>query len=123
MHLLRSHSSIQAQRVLSIRHATAADGNRTMRWRTALRYGEAVLHASCLYACWMKPADNTAMLFPLRTLMSPVFNVDQADCSLAAIAAAAAVATSGGYEVELLIGQFDRVSKIGNVLHVGLLLM
>ena len=28
-----------------------------------------------------------------------------------------------GYEVELLTGQFDRVSKIGNVLHVGLLLM
>jgi hypothetical protein len=49
-------------------------------------------------------------------------NVDQADLSVA-IAAAAAMATSGGYEVELLIGQFDRVSKIGNVLHVGLLLM
>jgi hypothetical protein len=42
---------------------------------------------------------------------------------VAAIAAAAAMATSGGYEVELLIGQFDRVSKIGNVLHVGLLLI
>src|SRR4051794_10317028 len=50
-------------------------------------------------------------------------NVDQADCSLAAIAAAAAVATSGGYEVELFIRQFNRVSKIGNLLHVGLLLM
>ena len=50
-------------------------------------------------------------------------NVDQAELSVAAIAAAAAMATSGGYEVELLIRQFDRVSKIGNLLHVGLLLM
>jgi hypothetical protein len=52
-------------------------------------------------------------------------NVNQADLIVATTSAAALAAppAASGHEVELFVGQFDRVSKIGHLLHVGLLLM
>jgi hypothetical protein len=52
-----------------------------------------------------------------------VVEVDQADLcvAFALVATATFVTPASGYEIEVLIRQFDRVSEIGNILHVGLL--
>jgi hypothetical protein len=57
-----------------------------------------------------------------------IVQVDQAGLKNAISVASAATATaaaiapaSGTNEIEFLIKQFDRVSKMGNILHVGLL--
>jgi hypothetical protein len=46
------------------------------------------------------------------------FNIDQADLIISASAAAlAAPSAAGGHEIQFLIRQFDRVSKVGHLLH------
>ncbi len=99
-----------------IRRFKAADGYRTMRWRTALAKLKRFAHTPCLYANWFA--------IPRIVVQDiDVANVNQADLIVAAALAAAATAVipASGYEIEYLIKQFDWVSEIGHILHVGLL--
>ena len=102
--------------MVSLRRATAADGYRTMRWRTAPGHAEAV-----------RPRISP---LPSRLGLEPedvdsdvdVVEVDHAVLVGFVAAAAAAVAATAtgasGYEIEFFVAQFNRVCKF---MHVTLL--
>src|SRR4051812_6588389 len=94
-----------------------ANGYGPMQWRTALRVWRAVLWASFGLRVLDEASGQHRNVISIENIDVAGFNVDQSDLILAAASAAALASAAGGHEVQFLIRQFDRVSKVGHLFH------